>query len=94
VSVHHVLERLQLRYQRSGQASSLTASALHWAATAGMPSKKSKHVPSVFVRGLAYSVTDEALSALFSAVAPVKRAFVVKDKGTEQKSKGFGFVQL
>jgi RNA recognition motif-containing protein len=59
-----------------------------------MPSKKSKHVPSVFVRGLAYSVTDEGLAAHFSAVAPVKRAFVVKDKGADKKSKGFGFVQL
>ncbi len=56
-----------------------------------MPSKAS--VPSVFVRGLSFDTTDEQLSAHFSAVAPVRRAFIIKDAKTKA-SRGFGFVQL
>lgn len=56
-----------------------------------MPSKK--NTPSVFVRGLPYTVTREQLSAHFSAVAPVRHAIVVCDPKTHE-SKGFGFVQL
>jgi hypothetical protein len=50
-------------------------------------------LPSVFVRGLAYSTTEEALTAHFSELAPVKRAIIVRDKATHE-SRGFGFVQL
>ena len=40
-----------------------------------------------------YPCRDEALTAAFSAIAPVKRAFVVKNAATNA-SRGFGFVQL
>ena len=56
-----------------------------------MPSKSS--APSVFVRGLSYELSDEALGAHFSDTAPVKRAFVVRDRATHT-SRGFGFVQF
>jgi hypothetical protein len=36
---------------------------------------------------------DDELAKAFSAVAPVKRAFIVKDVATHA-SRGFGFVQL
>lgn len=56
-----------------------------------MPAKE--EVPSVFVRGLPFNVTDERLAAHFSDIAPVKRAFLVRDK-ISKESRGFGFVQL
>ena len=56
-----------------------------------MPSKAA--VPAVFVRGLAYTLNDEELAAHFSEVAPVKRAFIVRDKTTHE-SRGYGFVQF
>ena len=56
-----------------------------------MPSKV--HVPSVFVRSLPFTVSDERLAQHFSEVAPVKRAFIVRDRVTKE-SRGFGFVQL
>ncbi len=56
-----------------------------------MPAKE--HVPSVFVRGLPFSITDERLASHFSDIAPVKRAFVIRDKVTKEP-RGFGFVQL
>lgn len=52
-----------------------------------------KRVPSVFVRGLPYDVTTEAVTHLFSDVAPVKHAIIVRDPKTGA-SRGFGFVQL
>jgi hypothetical protein len=58
--------------------------------------KMPKHkdvLPSVFVRGLPPSATDESLVRLFSNAAPVKRAFVIRDRATKE-SKGFAFVQL
>lgn len=48
---------------------------------------------TVFVRGLSHAVGDEQLSEAFSAIGPVKHAFLVKRKGNE-KHKGFGFVQF
>ena len=45
------------------------------------------------MRGLPYTLNDEELAAHFSDVAPVKRAFVVRDKATHE-SRGYGFVQL
>ena len=55
-----------------------------------MPSKAS--TPAVFVRGLAYTLNDEEFAAHFSDVAPVKRAFIVRDRVTHE-SRGYGFVQ-
>ena len=55
---------------------------------------------TVFVRGLDAAVTDEILSSTFSAIGPVKHAFLVKKRaapGAIQLSthhKGFGFVQF
>jgi RNA recognition motif-containing protein len=56
-----------------------------------MPSKSA--VPAVFVRGLAFTLNDEELAAHFSEIAPVKRAFVVRNRTTHE-SNGYGFVQL
>ena len=50
-------------------------------------------VPSVFVRGLPFTASDEELAAHFADIAPVKRAFVIRDRVTKE-SRGFGFVQL
>lgn len=50
-------------------------------------------IPSVFVRGLPFSLTDEQLEGLFSAAVPVKRAFIIRDQKA-RTSRGFGFVQL
>jgi nucleolar protein 4 len=49
--------------------------------------------PSVFVRGLPFTATEEQLAAHFSDAAPVRRAIIVRDKTTHE-SRGFGFVQL
>lgn len=47
----------------------------------------------MFVRGLPSNLKHDDLAAHFSAVAPVRRAFVIRDKVTHE-SRGFGFVQL
>ena len=55
---------------------------------------------TVFVRGLDAAVTDDILSSTFSAIGPVKHAFLVKKRaapGAIQLTthhKGFGFVQF
>ena len=46
---------------------------------------------TVFVRSLPYDATDAALEEHFSEVGPVRSAFVVKDRATQQ-GRGFGFV--
>ena len=46
---------------------------------------------TVFVRNLAFDVTNENLESFFGDVAPVRRAFIVEQNG---KSRGFGFVQV
>jgi RNA recognition motif-containing protein len=48
---------------------------------------------NIYVGGLAYSVTDEQLDALFSAYGTVESARVITDKFTGQ-SRGFGFVEM
>lgn len=45
----------------------------------------------VFVRGLAWETTSEALKDAFSGFGDVEEGAVIYDKGTN-KSKGFGFV--
>ena len=43
-----------------------------------MSNKKSK---TLFVRNLPYSATNKQLEQLFSDIGPIKRCFVVKNKG-------------
>lgn len=47
----------------------------------------------LFVGGLAYSIDDAALLAMFSKYGKVSSATVIKDRYTNQ-SKGFGFVDM
>ena len=47
----------------------------------------------LYVGGLAYSVNDQALEALFTEYGKVVSSAVIKDRDTGQ-SKGFGFVEL
>ena len=44
-----------------------------------------------FVRNLSASVTDEQVTQLFGEVGPVRKAFLVRDKGAEGH-KGMAFV--
>ncbi len=47
----------------------------------------------LYVGGLAYSVTEEELQALFAEFGAVVSAAVIKDRDSGQ-SKGFGFVEM
>jgi cold-inducible RNA-binding protein len=47
----------------------------------------------LYVGGLAYSVTNEELEALFAEQGKVVSATVIKDRDSGQ-SKGFGFVEM
>lgn len=47
----------------------------------------------LYVGGLAYSVTDKELEALFAEQGKVDSAVVIKDRDSGQ-SKGFGFVEM
>ncbi len=47
----------------------------------------------LYVGGLAYSVTDQELEALFATYGKVTSTNVIKDRDTSQ-SKGFGFVEM
>lgn len=47
----------------------------------------------LYVGGLAYSVTDKELEALFAEHGSVVSVTVIKDRDTGQ-SKGFGFVEM
>lgn len=47
---------------------------------------------TLFVRNLPFCITDDKLGEIFSETGPVKRAFVVKEKGNAKKSRGFGYV--
>lgn len=47
----------------------------------------------LYVGGLAYSVTDQELEALFAEHGKVVSAVVIKDRDSGQ-SKGFGFVEM
>jgi len=47
----------------------------------------------LYVGGLAYSVTEEELQALFATVGTVTSSAVIKDRESGQ-SKGFGFIEM
>lgn len=47
----------------------------------------------LYIGGLAYSVTDKELEALFAEQGQVVSAVVIKDRDSGQ-SKGFGFVEM
>jgi RNA recognition motif-containing protein len=47
----------------------------------------------LYVGGLAYSVTEQELEALFAEVGKVASVAVIKDRDSGQ-SKGFGFVEM
>ena len=47
----------------------------------------------LFVRSLAYAVTDDQLRDFFAAVGTVESAKVIMDRDTN-RSKGFGFVEM
>ncbi|XP_072290729.1 RNA-binding protein 28 [Eucyclogobius newberryi] len=47
--------------------------------------------PTIFVRSLPATATNERLSEIFSEIGPTKQCFVVKEKGTD-KCRGFGYV--
>ena len=47
----------------------------------------------LFVGGLPYSFSDDALSALFADCGNVESAVIIKDRMTG-RSKGFGFVEM
>ena len=47
----------------------------------------------LYVGGLAYSVTEQELDALFAEYGKVTSATVIKDRDSGQ-SKGFGFVEF
>lgn len=47
----------------------------------------------LYVGGLAYSITEQELEALFAEFGKVASAAVIKDRDSGQ-SKGFGFVEM
>ena len=47
----------------------------------------------LYVGGLAYSVTEQELEAVFAEVGTVTSTAVIKDRDSGQ-SKGFGFVEM
>jgi RNA recognition motif-containing protein len=47
----------------------------------------------LYVGGLAYSVTDQELEALFAEHGKVTSAAIIKDRDSGQ-SKGFGFIEM
>jgi len=56
-----------------------------------MNSERELDPRSLFVRGLSYEVGDAELNDAFSAVGPVRHAFIIKH-GKGERHKGYGFV--
>ena len=52
----------------------------------------STDIRTIFVRGVDPSIDEGMLMEKFSAIGPVKRAFLIR-KGKSEKHKGYGFVQ-
>lgn len=48
----------------------------------------------LFVGGLAWATTDDSLRAFFSQAGTVVSAVVITDKFNNNRSKGFGFVEM
>ncbi|GAB1598904.1 RNA-binding protein 28-like [Argonauta hians] len=47
---------------------------------------------TLFVRKIPINATNESLTDRFSEIGPVKRAFVIREKGETEKNRGFGYV--
>ena len=52
-----------------------------------------KDKSGVFVRGISFAVDQQAVEAAFANVGPIRKCFLVQQKGQE-KHKGYGFVQF
>ena len=48
----------------------------------------------VHVGGLPYSLTEEEFAEFFSQAGEVKSAIIIRDKFNNNRSKGFGFVEM
>jgi len=48
----------------------------------------------LFVGGLAWATTDDSLRAFFAQAGTVVSAVVITDKFNNNRSKGFGFVEM
>lgn len=48
---------------------------------------------TIFIRNLAFSVTDAQLASHFEDIGPIKHAFVARNKHSDV-SRGFGFVEF
>ena len=57
---------------------------------------REKHVKTLFVRNLPHDATTEQLESVFSECGPLKRCFIVKEKGilsaNEQTSQIYPFI--
>jgi nucleolar protein 4 len=63
------------------------------AASEGGKQNGSNSGATIFVRNLAFSVTDEQLSSHFEDIGPIKHAFIARNRHTNG-SNGFGFVEF
>ncbi|NCT55596.1 RNA-binding protein [bacterium] len=48
----------------------------------------------LYVGNLPYTITDADLQKLFEEFGPVSSAFIIVDKMNNNRSKGFGFVEM
>ncbi|XP_033101849.1 RNA-binding protein 28-like [Anneissia japonica] len=47
---------------------------------------------TLFVRNLPFFTTDDKFEGLFGDIGPLKRCFLVRDRGVKDKCRGFGYV--
>ncbi|EDV19735.1 uncharacterized protein TRIADDRAFT_61835 [Trichoplax adhaerens] len=47
---------------------------------------------TIFVRNLPYDITETQFEQLFDDVGPIRSSFLVRDKGTKDECRGFGYV--